>query len=42
MKFRVDEMPYYSDDCPFVEKYYKFDIDCDVVKCKLDNKKCLY
>lgn len=38
MKFKVDSMPYFSDECPFCETSFYGNHDM----CRLDNELCVY
>lgn len=40
MKFRVNNMPYTPDECPFHEYYWKAGVYYDV--CKIDGRDCEY
>lgn len=40
MKFRVDDMPYTPDECPFYEEYWTGGEHVKV--CKLDGHDCEY
>lgn len=42
MKFRVDAMPYYPDECPFSEPHWYGSQDTYLYECKLDGQLCRY
>ena len=44
MKFRVDSMPYYPDECPFCQEYGRWSEMDKKYKniCKLDKNVCTY
>lgn len=42
MKFRVDTMPYYPDECPFSRSYWSEQSGKILYECKLDGFPCRF
>lgn len=42
MKFRVDTMPYYPDECPFSDSNWSEQSGKFLYECKLDRYPCRY